>query len=51
MRRERGELKRWQCFYGSLRLSSKDERRKAKADIAKGDEPQTYYTTGRLWVD
>lgn len=39
------------CTHESYRLSSKDQRRLAKAALSKGEEPEPEYRTGKIWYD
>lgn len=44
-------MSRWRCVYGSERLPSKAQRRKAKSALRRGTEPEPQYRTGRFWSD
>lgn len=49
--RGRKHRKVWWVFFGSERLTNKDERRHVKEDLKRGREPQPKYTTGKFWTD
>jgi hypothetical protein len=41
----------WPISYGSDPRDAKSQRRLAKAALAKGEEPEPEYRTGRFWTD
>lgn len=48
----KGTSKRaWIVQYASERLRGRDERRRARRDLARGTEPAPRYSTGKQWND
>lgn len=44
-------MAKWYCFYGSERLDSKGQRRRARAALRNFIEPEPIYRTGKMWND
>lgn len=38
-------------FYGSERMDAKSQRRRARAALRRGLEPEPHYHTSKFWVD